>query len=115
MQETARLAGFVAAHAILRVSEGKSLTMPLLVVEKEDASTQFIQVTGKSSEDAVKKGEALMKKPVPGARRAVLAFEAFLNLPPGRTDAIFLHACCFQPESQELYVAVPFRPANDPG
>ena len=97
MQETAQLAGFVAAHAILRVSEGESLTMPLLVVEKEDGSTQLIEVTGNSSEDAVAKGEKLMEKPVPGARRAVLAFEAFLNLPPGKTDAIFLHACCFRP------------------
>ncbi len=89
--------------------------MPLLVVEKEDGSTQFIEVTGNSSEDAVAKGEKLMKKPVSGGRRAVLAFEAFLNLPPGKIDAIFLHACCFQPESQELCIAVPFRAASNPG
>jgi hypothetical protein len=114
MKETARLAGFVASHAILCVSQGKSLTMPLLVVEKEDGGTQFIEVTGPSSEEAVKKGEKLMKKPVSGAQRAVLAFEAFLNLPPGKTDAIFLHACCFEPERQELFVAVPFRAANNP-
>ena len=43
------------------------------------------------------KAEKLMKKSASGARRTVLAFEAFLNLPPGKTDAIFLHACCFQP------------------
>ena len=115
MNETAQLAGFVASHAILCVSKGKSLTMPLLVIEKEDGSTQFIEVTGNSSQDAVAKGEKLMKKPVSEARRAVLAFEAFLNLPPGKTDAIFLHARCFQPEAQELYVAVPFRAAKAPG
>ena len=114
MKETAQLAGFVAAHAIHCVSQGKSLTMPLLVIEKEDGSTQFIEVTGHSSEAAVMKGEKLMKKPVSGAQRAVLAFEAFLNLPPGKTDAIFLHACCFQAEPQELHVAVPFRAANNP-
>jgi len=115
MKETAQLAGFVAAHAILCVSKGKSLTMPLLVVEKEDGSTQFIEVTGKSSQEAVAKGEKLMNKPVSGARRAVLAFEAFLNLPPGKTDAIFLRACCYQPQPQQLHVAVPFRAANNPG
>jgi hypothetical protein len=114
MNETAQLMGFVAAHAILCVSRGKSLTMPLLVVEKEDGGTQFIEVTGISSEDAVAKGEKLMNKPGTGAARAVLAFEAYLNLPPGRTDAIFLRACCFQPGSQDLYVAVPFRAANNP-
>jgi hypothetical protein len=115
MDKTAQLAGFVAAHAILCVSKGKSLTMPLLVVEKEDGSTQFIEVNGKSSQEAVGKAEKLMKTPVMGALRAVIAFEAFLNLPPGKTDAIFLHACCYQPERQELYVAVPFRAAANPG
>jgi len=112
MKETAQLTGFVAAHAILLVSQGKSLTMPLLVFEKEDGNQQFIEVTGKSSEEAVMKSEQLLKKPSPGSRRAVLAFEAFLNLPPGQTDAIFLHARCYQPEAQKLYVAVPFRAAN---
>jgi hypothetical protein len=115
MEDSARLAGFVAAHAILRVSEGKALTIPLLVVEEEDGRMQFIEVLGDSSEQAVAKGERLMKKPVPGACRAVLAFEAFLNLPPGKTDAIFLHACCYRPEPQALYVAVPFRAAKAPG
>ena len=115
MKATAQLAGFVAAHAILCVSQGKTLTMPLLVIEKEDGSTQFIEVTGSSSEAAVAKGEKLLQKPVPGAWRAVLAFEAFLNLPPGKTDAIFLHACCFRPTLQELHVAVPFRAANNSG
>jgi hypothetical protein len=114
MKETAQLAGFVAAHAILCVSQGKCLTTPLLVIEKEDGSTQFIEVTGKSSEEAVMKGDKLMSKPVPGARRAVLAFEAFLNLPPGKTDAIFLPACCYQPERQQMFIAVPFRAANNP-
>lgn len=115
MQETVQLAGFVAAHAVRCVSEGKTLTMPLLVIEKEDGNTQFIEVTGSSSEEAVAKAEKLMRKPSPGARRAILAFEAFLNLPPGKTDAIFLHARCFAPESSELYIAVPFRAANAAG
>jgi hypothetical protein len=115
MKETAQLAGLVAAHAILCVSEGRSLTMPLLVVEKEDGSTQFIEVTGGSSEEAVKKGERLMKKPAPGARRAVLAVEAYLNLPPGKSDAIVLHGLNYYPEQKDLYVAVPFRLAKAPG
>lgn len=114
MNETAQLAGFVAAHAIHCVSQGQSLTTPLMVVEKYDGNMQFIQVTGRSSEEAVAKGEDLMAKPVSGARRAVLAFEAFLNFPPGKTDAIFLHACRYKPEPLELHVAVPFRAANHP-
>jgi hypothetical protein len=115
MKEAAQLAGFVAAHAILNVSKGKTLTMPLLVIDKDDGGTQFIEVTGKSSEEAVAKGERLMTSPVAEACRAVLAFEAFLNLPPGKTDAIFLHARSYRPEPRALYVAVPFRGAKNPG
>lgn len=112
MKEAAQLAGFIAAHAILNVSSGKTLIMPLLVVEKENGSSQFIEVTGKSSQDAVAQGERLLKKPVAEACRAVLAFEAFLNLPPSKTDAIFLQACCYRPEPQALHVVVPFRAAK---
>jgi hypothetical protein len=115
MNETARLAGFLAAHAIWCVSQGKSLTTPLLVVESEGESTRFIEVKGRSSEEAVGKAERLLEKPAPGSLRAVLGFEAYLNLPPGKTDAIFLHARQYVPEAQEIYVAVPFRTPTSPG
>jgi hypothetical protein len=69
MKETAQLAGFLAAHAILCVSREKCLTMPLLVIEKDGGNTQFIEITGKSSEEAVGKAERLMQKPPPGAQR----------------------------------------------
>jgi hypothetical protein len=109
MNEAAQLAGFLAAHAILCVSQGKSLTIPLLVVENEGGNTRFIEVEGKSSEEAVAQVERLMDGMGPGTLRAVMAFEAYLNLPPGKTDAIFLHARQYVPEIQEIHVAVPFR------
>jgi hypothetical protein len=114
METLAQLAGFLAAHAILCVSRGQSLTLPLLVVEKADGTTQFIEITGKTSQEAVTKASRLMEKPAPEAQRSVMAFEAYLNLPPGRSDAIFLRGCCYQPEPQELIVAVPFRLASHP-
>jgi hypothetical protein len=114
MKETAQLAGFVAAHAVLAVSRGNSLTTPLLVVEKDDGSTQFIEIKGKSSAEAAAQGERLLKKPAAGACRATLAVEAFLNLPPSKTDAILLHARSYRPEPQSLLVAVPFRAAKTP-
>jgi hypothetical protein len=48
MNETAQLAGFLAAHAISCVSQGKSLTTPLLVVESEGDGMRFVQVQGRS-------------------------------------------------------------------
>ena len=114
MKETARLAGLVAAHAILCVSKEKSLTIPLLVNEKENGQAQFIQITGKSSEEAVAKAGAMMRKPAAGTQRAVMAFEAYLNLPPERTDAIFIEGRTYGPESKQLLLAVPFRLAKHP-
>lgn len=115
MTETARLAGFMAAHAILGVSQGKSLSMPMIVVEIDDGRTQFLEVKEKSSQAAVIQAERLLKQPAAGATRAALAFEAYLNLPPGQTDAIFLHARSYRPETHVLLLAVPFRAADSPG
>ncbi|MBW3597734.1 MAG: hypothetical protein KY475_10720 [Planctomycetes bacterium] len=115
MNKTAQLTGFIAAHAIVAISEGESLIMPLLVVEKKDGNPQFIEITGKTSQAAVAKGEKLLVNPGRGTRRAVLAFEAYLNLPPARTDAIFLRACGYRPSRESLLVAVPFRPRKSPG
>src|SRR5438067_1898086 len=78
-------------------------------VEGEGASMRLIEVKGRSSEEAVAKAERLLEQHAPGALRGVMAFEAYLNLPPGKTDAIFLHARQYVPEAQEIYVAVPFR------
>jgi hypothetical protein len=115
MKEAARLAGFVASHAILCVWRGNCLTIPLVVLEKEDGSTQFIEVTGTSSQEAVERAGRLLRSPGQGVQRAVMAFEAYLNLPPGKTDAIFVQACQYQPQVQELYLAVPFRAVKSPG
>src|ERR1043166_3060241 len=112
MMDTIRLAGFMAAHAIAQVAQGKSLTVPLLMIEKADGATQFIQVQGKSSQEAVMKAEQMMMKQVPGAQRAVMAFEAYLNLPPGRTDAIFVGGCWYAPAPGGIKLAVPFRAAG---
>src|SRR5262245_47166319 len=114
MIETLRFAGFVAAHAIYCVSQGKSLTVPLLVLEKANGNSQFIQITEGSTEKAVEKAGDMLSQPPEGVVRAVLAFEAYLNFPPGKTDAIFLQACQYQPEPKQMHVAVPFRAASDP-
>ena len=114
MIETVQLAGFVASHAIYCVSQGKTLTVPLLVLEKADGNPQFIQITGASTQDAVERAGELLRRPAKGVLRAVLVFEAFLNLPPAKTDAIFLQACQYQPDAQQLHLAVPFRPPTSP-
>ena len=68
--------GFVAAHAILCVSRGQSLTMPLVVFEKDDGSPQFVEVKGASSQEAVERAGRILAEPAADTLRAVLAFAA---------------------------------------
>ncbi len=68
-----------------------------------------------SPEKAASKGEAILKANAGGAVRAVMAFDAYLNLPSGRTDAIFLHARQYVPELRPILLAVPYRHASKPG
>ncbi len=112
MNEAVRLAGFLAAHAIKCVYEGKSLTIPLVVVENEQGKTRFVQVEAGTSEEAVGKATQLMDDLGSGTLRAVMAFEAYLNLPPGKTDAIFLEARQYAPVRQQVFVALPYRPSS---
>src|SRR5439155_25882267 len=44
-----------------------------------------------------------------GGLGAVMAFQAYRTLPPGKTDALFLHVGQYMPEQQEVCAAVPFR------
>jgi hypothetical protein len=115
MNEAVRLAGFLAAHAVKCVSEGKSLTTPLVVVENEEGKTRFVQVEAATSEEAVAKATQFMDDLGSGTVRAVMAFEAYLNLPPGKTDAIFLEARQYAPERQQIFIALPFRLPKSPG
>ena len=115
MIETVRLAGYLASQAILWVSQGKSLTVPLLVLEKEGSGfPQFIQLKEGTTEAGVEKAGEILSNPPPGVVRAVLAFEAYLNLPPGKTDAIFMQACQYKPEPKQVHLAVPYRAPTHP-
>lgn len=114
MKETAQLAGFIAAQALLRVSSGKSLA-PLVVFENGDGTSRFIVVEEASPEQAAHKGERILRANAGGAARGVMAIDAYLNLPPGRTDAVFLQACQFVPDARQMVLAVPYRHASKPG
>jgi hypothetical protein len=57
----------------------------------------------------------MLKANADRAVRGVMAFDACLNLPQGRKDAIFLQACEYVPQVKQLLLAVPYRHASKPG
>jgi hypothetical protein len=114
MQETAQLAGFLAADALLRVASGGTLR-PLILFENDDGTSRIIVIEEPTPQQAAFKGETILRTNAGGAVRGVMAFDAYLNLPPGRTDAIFLQACQYDPQPQRILLAVPYRHASKPG
>jgi hypothetical protein len=114
VNKTAQLAGFLAAHAILEVAKGKS-PVPLVVFESPSGLSHIIQIHEATPEMAAKKGDNLLRKNVHRAERGVMAFDAYLNLPQGRSDAIFLQARQLVPQVRELLFAVPYRHLTKPG
>jgi hypothetical protein len=114
VNEAAQLAGFLAAQAILQVSKGTTLG-PLIIFEKGDGSTHFVRIRDATPQKAVIKGEQILLANADGADRGVMAFDAYLNLPKGRKDAIFLQACQYTPQPQRIVMAVPYRHARNKG
>jgi hypothetical protein len=114
VNQTAQLAGFLAAHAILQVAKGTTLG-PLIILENRDGTSQFIRIQEATPEKSAAKGEEILQANATGAERGVMAFDAYLNLPQGRSDAIFLQAYQFVPSVQQMLVAVPYRHVSKPG
>jgi len=109
-----QLAGFLAAEAVLQVAKGVSLP-PLIIFEKGGGPSQIIEIQEASPEKAASQGEKILRTNAGGAERGVMAFDAYLNLPKGRTDAIFLQAWQYLPLAQHIMLAVPYRHARKPG
>jgi hypothetical protein len=114
MNETAQLAGFLAAQAVLQVSRGATLG-PLIIFENADGTSHIIRIQEATPQKAASEGEKILKANADGAERGVMAFDAYLNLPQGRRDAIFLEARQYAPRLRQLLLAVPYRHASKPG
>ena len=91
MCETARLAGFFAAHCIWSVSEGEALT-PLLGYEQADGSRGMDRFVSDDIADAVLTGQDALEANRRGSARAVLIADAYVQLDTGRTDALIIGA-----------------------
>jgi hypothetical protein len=114
VKQTAQLAGFLAAHAMLQVAKGATLG-PLVIFEKGDGTTHIIRIHEANGEKAARQGEEILEANADGAERGVMAFDAYLNLPKGRTDAIFLQARQYAPAIRPILLAVPYRGPSKPG
>jgi hypothetical protein len=113
MIETARLAGFFAAHGIWCVSEGETL-VPMLGYEHADGDRGMDRLLFDDYAEAARAGQDALADGDPSWVSAVLVADAYINLDQGKTDALIVEAVQYGPYRQTLSVAVPYRPAQDP-
>jgi hypothetical protein len=113
VHETARLAGFFAAHGIWSVSDGAEL-VPLLGYEDAGGDRGLERFVAGDPAEGADAGQAALAANRRGATRAVLVVDAYLRLESGRTDALLLDAVEYGSSGRTLRMAVPYRPPSDP-
>lgn len=113
MQETARLAGFFAAHVIRSVSGGDPL-VPLMGYERADGDRAMAHFADEDPGISALTGQEALESNEFAATRAALVVEGFIHLAATpRTDALIVRAVSYFPERCAMVVAVPYRPNAD--
>lgn len=112
MWETARMAGYFAAHAVWSVSDGETL-VPMYGYEKPDGKRGLDRFPGDLQTGAAAVQAALRDNPH-GAVHAVSVLDAFIDLPGGRSDALIVEAAGHT-DGFLLRMAIPYRPQDSPG
>src|SRR6266545_1395581 len=113
MLETARLAGFFAAHGIWSVSDGATL-IPLLRYEHANGDRGMDRFALDDVGDGARAGQDALQANRRGSARAVLVVDAYLHLDSGRTDALIVEAVEYGPARLSMKMAVPYRPKPSP-
>lgn len=111
MIETARLAGFFAAHGVWCVSEGETL-IPLLGYQHTDGEYGMDRLMFDDFAEGARRGQDALADGDPSWVGAVLVVDGYIHLEQGKTDALIVEAVHYGPHRQSMQVAVPYRPAD---
>ena len=113
MHETARLAGFFAAHGIWSVADGATL-IPLLGYELSSGDRGMDRFALDDIGEGAQAGQDSLQANRRSAVRAVLVVDGYLHLNTGRTDALIVDAVEYGPVRRSLKMGVPYRPQPNP-
>lgn len=113
MLNTARLAGFFAAHGIWSVSDGVML-IPILGYENESGERGMDRFVLDDMGAAAAAGQEALHRNGHHATRAVLVVDGYVHLSSGKTDSLIIDAVEYGPDAKSIKVAVPYRPSAAP-
>jgi hypothetical protein len=113
MHETARLAGFFAAHGMWSVSDGETL-IPLLGYERDNGDRGMDRFALDDIGVGAQAGQDALRANRRDAVRAALVVDGYLHLRSGRTDALIVDAVEYWPTRRSFKMGVPYRPRSSP-
>ena len=111
MERAVELAGFFAAHGIWCVADGEALT-PMLAHESADDERGLFRFDAEHLEDGVAQAHEQLEANPDEHARAVMVYDGYLDLPGGRTDALFVIIRDYDAPETTLSMAVPYRHAD---
>ncbi len=115
MEQTAYLAGFIAAHAIWSVSDGEIL-VTMIGSEGHDGQRKLDRLMTGRNDESVAHGRAQLLNNPQHVARAALAFDGYITLTDGKTDAVFIEAREYgTDDALPFEIAIPYRSAKAPG
>ena len=112
MEEIYKMAGRVAAHAVLSVSGGE-LLIPIYGYLDEDGKTRMTRIAAESGDEAMQVGQQLYSDNPSNAAGAAWVVDGFITLKEvGKVDALLFKICSYANPQREMQLAVPYRHAN---
>ncbi len=112
LNDLAKQAGFLAAHAIWCVSEGDTL-VPFVGSELEGGDQHLDRYLDETElENAVKRARESFIKNERGALLATLVYDGYVTLSDGKTDALLLESRAYCNPPLVIEMAVPYRHAE---
>lgn len=113
MEESLELAGYYCAHAVWCVSDGETL-IPMLATARPERPAHMRRFEGEELQECVARARAALESNPDGDAVAAVLYDAYVNLPEGKTDAIVVEATDYASGSRTV-VAIPYRHASHPG
>ena len=113
MLDTARLAGFFAAHGIWGVSDGATL-IPMLGYEQPNGERGMDRFVMPDVGDGANAGLEALRRNEHLATRAVLVVDGYVHLESGKTDSLIVEAVRYGDLGSWMKVAIPYRPQPSP-
>ncbi|MEK1939461.1 MAG: hypothetical protein AAAB16_03705 [Pseudomonas sp.] len=112
MQETYKMAGRLAAHAVSSVSTGE-LLVPIYGYLTTDGQTRMVRVVADNAQEAMEEGQSMYAGNRWNAAGGFWAVDGFVTLPDvGKVDALLLNICTYEEPKHELRMALPYRHAQ---